>query len=190
MRWPPSGSVNKSPRRSMNSPRCSYARCISYTHAAKKRSTRTASNTPSEPMISLPGFTRLRRLCTLPGTAEVRLTQVLAAFQPDPLHVLDQCAEHHAYAGNNYYPFLLRYYRSQRALFFHFLHHVTLFSTSQDRRSKRPLPSCVTHQETKEPELTDIAHLTLTWIPDKWWPLVTGRTRRTACVHESRQTLL
>jgi hypothetical protein len=38
------------------------------------------------------------------------------------------------------------------------------------------------HQETKDPTLTDISHLMLTWIPDKWWPLVTGRTRRTARV--------
>src|SRR5262245_59439945 len=32
------------------------------------------------------------------------------------------------------------------------------------------------------PPLTDVGHLTLTWIPEKWWPLVTGRTQRTARV--------
>jgi Tn3 transposase DDE domain/Domain of unknown function (DUF4158) len=125
---------------------------------------------------------KITQIVTLPGTADARLTQIQAALQPDPLLVLAQCTEHQAYAGNNYYPFLLRYYRSQRALFFHFLQHVTLFSPSQDRSVEEAIAVSRTHQASKEPELTDIAQLTLTWIPDKWWPLVTGRTRRTARV--------
>jgi hypothetical protein len=125
---------------------------------------------------------KITQIVTLPGTADARLTQIQAALHPDPLLVLDQCTEHQAYAGNNYYPFLLRYYRSQRALFFHFLQHVTLFSTSQDRSVEEAIAILRAHQDTKEPELTDITQLTLTWIPDKWWPLVTGRTRRAARV--------
>lgn len=125
---------------------------------------------------------KITQIVTLPGTADARLAQIQAALQPDPLLVLEQCTEHQAYAGNNYYPFLRRYYRSQRALFFHLLQHVTLFSTSQDRTVEEAIAALRTHQESKEPELTDIAQLTLTWIPDKWWPLVTGRTRRTARV--------
>jgi hypothetical protein len=125
---------------------------------------------------------KITRIVTTPGPADSRLLQILAALQPDPSQVLEQCMEHQAYAGNNYYPFLRRYYRSQRALFFHFLHHVTLQSTSQDRTVEEAIAVLRTHQETKDPQLTDIGHLTLTWIPDKWWPLVTGRTRRSAHV--------
>jgi hypothetical protein len=49
------------------------------------------------------------------------LTQIGARFQPDPTGILDQCTEPQAQAGNNYYPFLLPWYRSQRAVCFHFL---------------------------------------------------------------------
>jgi Domain of unknown function (DUF4158) len=125
---------------------------------------------------------KITQIVTLPGTADARLTQIQAVLQPDPFLVLDQCTEHQAYAGNNYYPFLLWYYRSQRALFFHFLQQVTLFSTSQDRSVEEAIAVLRTHHETKEPELKAMSHLTLTWIPDKWWPLVTGRSRRTARV--------
>jgi hypothetical protein len=106
------------------------------------------------------------------------LTQIAALFGPDPQVILDQGVEHQAYAGNNYYPFLLLLYRSQRAVFFHFLESVTLTSTSQDRSVEDAITFLRTHQGTKDPLLKDVAPLTLSWIPDKWWPLVTGRPRR------------
>ena len=54
-----------------------------------------------------------------------RLARIVALFGSDPQVILDQCVEHPAYTGNNYYPFLLPLYRSQRAVFFHFLKSVT-----------------------------------------------------------------
>jgi len=36
----------------------------------------------------------------------------------------------------------------------------------------------LTHRTAKGPWLENTNHLTLAWVPDKWWPLVTGRTRR------------
>jgi len=111
-----------------------------------------------------------------------RLARIVALFGPDPQVILDQCIEQQAYAGNNYYPFLLLLYRSQRSVFFHFLESVTLKSTSQDRSVEEAIVFLQQHQATKDPLLKDIAQLMLSWIPDKWWPLVTGRPRRVARV--------
>ena len=122
------------------------------------------------------------RLVIAKEDGEDRLAQIVALFGPHPAAILDQCAEHHAHAGNNYYPFLLPLYRSQRAVFFHFLESVTLKSTSQDRSVEDAIAFLRTHQATKDPTLKDVTQLTLAWIPDKWWPLVTGRPRRVARV--------
>jgi hypothetical protein len=67
-------------------------------------------------------------------------------------------------------------------VFFHFLESVTLRSTSQDRSVEDAIAFLRKHQTTKEPILKDVAPLTLSRVPDKWWPLVTGRPRRVARV--------
>jgi len=122
------------------------------------------------------------RLVTTPGDGAERFARIQELFRPDPTVILAQCEEHRAHAGNTYYPFLLTSYRSQRAVFFHFLESVTLKSTSQDRSVEEAMTFLRKHQTTKEPILKDVAPLTLSWIPDKWWPLVTGRPRRVARV--------
>jgi hypothetical protein len=103
-------------------------------------------------------------------------------FRPDPATILAQCAAHCAYAGNNYFAFLLPYYRSHRAVFFHFLESVTLKSSSQDRSVEEAITFVLTQRTTKGPWLENTMHLPVSWIPDKWWPLVTGRTRRASSV--------
>jgi hypothetical protein len=118
------------------------------------------------------------RLVIAKEDGEDCLAQIVALFGPDPAAILKQCAEHQTHAGNNYYPFLLPLYRSQRAVFFHFLESVTLKSTSQDRSVEDATAFLRKHQATKDPILKDVTQLTLSWIPDKWWPLVTGRLRR------------
>src|SRR5262249_3474036 len=74
--------------------------------------------------------------------------------------------------------FLPAYYRSHRAVFFQFLESVTLKSSSQDRTVEEAIAFLLTQRTAKGPWLENTHHLTLSWVPDKWWPLVTGRTRR------------
>src|SRR4029453_17856325 len=99
-------------------------------------------------------------------------------FAPDPATILAQCAAHRAYAGNNYFAFLPSYYRSHRSVFFHFLESVTLKSSSQDRSVEEAITFVLPHRTTKGPWLENTTQLPVAWIPDKWWPLVTGRIRR------------
>jgi hypothetical protein len=115
-------------------------------------------------------------------TAPTGWTAIVQRFGPDPSAILTQCETHRAYAGNNYFPFLLSYYRSHRAVFFHFLENVTLKSSSQDRSVEEAISFLLTHRTTKGQWLENTTHLPVAWIPEKWWPLVTGRTRRAASV--------
>jgi hypothetical protein len=118
------------------------------------------------------------RIVMQEGTQEDRLAAIVRLFRPDPTVILERCEEHRAHAGNNYYPFLPAYYRSHRAVFFHFLESLKLRSTSQDRTVEEAITFLLTHRTTKGPWLENVTPLALSWVPDKWWPLVTGRTRR------------
>jgi TnpA family transposase len=116
------------------------------------------------------------------GTAGERVAAIAGLFGPDPAVILERCEEHTAHAGNNYYPFLPTFYRSQRAVFFHFLESVTLRSTSQDRSVEDAIAVLLSHRTTTSPWLEDVGKLNLSWVPDKWWRLVTGQRQRSARV--------
>jgi hypothetical protein len=124
----------------------------------------------------------ITRIVAADSGGEVRFARIVELFRPDPTVILEQCEAHRAHAGNNYYPFLSACYRSQRAVFFHFLESVMLTSTSPDRSVEEAITFLRAHQATKEPVLNNVSYLSQSWIPDKWWPLVTGRSRRVARV--------
>lgn len=107
--------------------------------------------------------------------------------------LLEQCDAHIAFTGNNYFSFLPQFYRSHRAVLFRFLEVVPLDTSTQDttlisaiqfirahqgsHKIWLPLPGT---QETKALEETSIPPLDLSWVPSKWWTLVTGKKSRSA----------
>lgn len=107
--------------------------------------------------------------------------------------LIAQCDDHLAYAGNNYLPFLPKFYRSHRAVLFRFLAVVPLHPSTQDdsliqaiqfiqahRGQRKPwLPLGAAETTTEAAEATP-AKLDLSWVPPKWWELVTGEKSRTA----------
>src|SRR5258706_15246540 len=65
-------------------------------------------------------------------TPETRLTTMQARVGEHPETILDDCLAYTAYAENNYFPFLWRFYKSHRRTLFELLEHLRLTSTSQD----------------------------------------------------------
>jgi hypothetical protein len=120
----------------------------------------------------------VRQIVMQESPQEDRLAAIVRLFRPAPTTILERCEEHRAHAGNNYYAFLPAYYRSHRAVFFHFLESVTLKSSSQDRMVEEAIAFLLTQRTAKGPWLENTNQLTLSWVSDKWGPLVTGRTRR------------
>jgi hypothetical protein len=66
------------------------------------------------------------------GTAEQRLEAIGEALSDRGPDLLEQCEAHQAFAGNNYYPFLWRFYVSHRSTLFRLLSALEFESTSQD----------------------------------------------------------
>jgi TnpA family transposase len=99
----------------------------------------------------------------------------------DPEPWIAQCDEHIAFAGNNYFPFLLQPYRSKRALLFQCLEVLSLKSSSQDDTLLHALrwlrPYRNSHREHIPVPGPD--ELSLHWLPEKWRRLVLGKGKST-----------
>jgi len=121
---------------------------------------------------------------------DTRLTAVESLLLPDADAILAKCEAHAAFAGNNYLPLLTRYYGGQRAAFLRFLAHAAPVSTSQDRATEQAIAFLLAHRTDRRAKLRTTIEapeadgitvhrpLDLSWVGEKWWPLLTGRTTR------------
>ncbi len=121
---------------------------------------------------------------------DARLTAVEGLLLPSADTILAQCEAHAAFAGNNYLPLLTRFYKGQRAAFLRFLAHAAPVSTSQDRATEQAIAFLLAHQAHRRPKLQVACEehvdgratlrplLDLSFVGEKWWPLLTGRTAR------------
>ena len=126
------------------------------------------------------------------GEIADRFTAVDCIIGDQAQALISQCDDHLAYAGNNYLPFLPKFYRSHRAVLFRFLTVVPLHPTTQDESLVQAIEFIQTHRGQKRTwlplvaedstlenaETTPIPKLTLNWVPTKWWTLVTGEKNR------------
>ena len=111
-----------------------------------------------------------------------RLDNIKNIFDQRPEQI--QYSEYHAlYGGKNYSRFLRPLFRSSRSTFFEILTLLDFVSTSSDKSLEQAILYARSYRHSKsewipldakdKPSLED-----LTWIPDKWWYLVTGKKRR------------
>ena len=125
------------------------------------------------------------------GEVADRFAAVGCVIGDDPQELIDQCDDHLAYAGNNYLPFLPKFYRSHRAVLFRFLSVVPLYPSTQDESLAAAIAFIRAHQgarkawlplsnENASEEAGDapVPQLELSWMPTKWWMLVTGEKNR------------
>jgi len=94
------------------------------------------------------------------------------------------------HAGNNYFPFVWRAYKSHRATMFGLLDVLPLRSTSQDTSVEEALRFLQEHAgrtgqwlpmtriERVDGRARQIPLFDLSWAPDGWWRLLTGESRR------------
>lgn len=108
------------------------------------------------------------------GSFKKRIRAVDAVMSDSSEAVIEKCEAHLACAGNNYYPFLWRYFKSHRPTLFRLLKTLTLQSTTQDTALEAAVQFALSHERATA-EFLPAAQLDLSWVPDKWWPLVTGQ---------------
>jgi len=173
------------------------------THRAEEALTlyRTAHAERTDALIA-----RLRDITlayTQQGTREQRLAAVESLLEPDAPQLLEQCDAHNAVARNSHLLFLPEFYSGRRSVLFAFLQSVDLLSTTQDQALLQAIVFVRDHREARAAHLQialepatprDPASsprcLDLSFIPEKWWPLVSGNRDRDAPVTQVHRRYL
>lgn len=112
------------------------------------------------------------------GSAEDRLMAIAHAIGKDESTLSAELQTQLALSGNNFYSFLDPYYKSHRSTLFDLIASVELVSTTQDVSLVEAIRFATNHRESRTEKLEIPESLKLSWIPDKWWKLVTGLSKR------------
>ncbi len=123
------------------------------------------------------------------GPRDERLAVVETLLEKDADQILEQCAAHGAVAANDHLAFLPAFYAGRRSTLYLFLESVSIVPTTQEH----PLSSAIAFLlenkgargewlvlERSSSAADGTVLSDLSFIPDKWWPLVTGKKERTA----------
>lgn len=121
------------------------------------------------------------------GTDPQRIGRMRHMLEDDPSAWIERCDEHIAYAGNNYYPFMLQPYKAKRALLFQCLDALDLKSSSPDDALLRAIDWLrqfrSSHKEYVRRD-AGIVPLDLSWLGDaKWRRLIDGGDTESELVH-------
>lgn len=127
------------------------------------------------------------------GSRDERFGAIESLLEKEADDILDQCTAHTAIAENSHLSFLPRFYRSRRSALFLFLAGVPLVPTTQDQALSNAVafmlvnrgarggwlkvaPSAAGHDEPTDRKRV----LDLSFVPEKWWRLVTGERERSS----------
>jgi TnpA family transposase len=114
------------------------------------------------------------------GSARVALASMRALVGDQAEQILQDCEAHAAYADDNPSSLLWRFFKSHRQTLFELLSEIRLATTSQDTAVEDALGFLRSHWTSRRDwlDLDPRRSLDLSWIPDRWWKLVTGSTSR------------
>ncbi len=108
------------------------------------------------------------------GNDTDRLNAIEEAFQNQVDSVIERCEKHAVLAGNNYLPLLPKFYKGQRPVLLSFLENVQLASTSQDQSLLTAVKFVLSQRSSRSEWLAAPPDLDLSFVSDKWMPLITG----------------
>jgi TnpA family transposase len=121
------------------------------------------------------------------GTDPERIEKMRSVLGDDPATWIERCDEHMAFAGNNYYPFMLQPYRSKRALLFQCLDAMLLKSSSPDESLPRAIAWITQFRSSHKEHLradAGFGAVDLNWLADrKWRTLIEGSDASSGVVH-------
>ena len=90
---------------------------------------------------------------------------IAAAIHENPERLIAECEEHMAYAGNNYLPFLLNPYQTQRPLLLNCIELLNLESSTVDSSLTEAIQFILQNRIKKWLSIIN-ANLNLNWVPE------------------------
>jgi hypothetical protein len=94
--------------------------------------------------------------------------------------ILKRCEDHMAHAGDNYLPFLWRFYKSHRSTLFRLLKSIKVRTTTQDTAFEETLRFLLEHEHRMGEWIAvpKATRLDISWVSESWWRLVTEQRNR------------
>ena len=124
-----------------------------------------------------------------------RIKAVENIFAGNEAEILKQCEAHLAYSKNNHILFMPQFFKPQRAFFFKMIELLRPKSTTSDKVLEKASNFLLKNKYSKSVDLSIIENIRLengntetvqvidlSWIPDKWWRLVTNAHKRNVFV--------
>jgi len=114
-------------------------------------------------------------------TGGQKLAAIGALLNPQAGALLEQCQTHAALAHHNHLPFLWSLFQPHRSALFAVIEEVGLIAPGGDKSLEQAVAFLQRHWRSRQEWLAAAGGegLDLSWIPDRWWKLVTGRDSRT-----------
>jgi TnpA family transposase len=125
------------------------------------------------------------------GDSSERFAAIAAVIGDQGDVLVEQCEAHLRHQGNNYFALMQTFYKSHRSTLFRLLEVLPLHSSTQDTALESTIQFLLVHRYSRQSHLptmtlehsaTDaeqpVHQLDLSWIPSKWWALVTGQRAR------------
>ncbi|MDQ3230363.1 MAG: Tn3 family transposase, partial [Pseudobdellovibrionaceae bacterium] len=112
--------------------------------------------------------------CKSEESSEKRLDAITSVVGSDPDKILEQCEAFGALAGGNYLAFLPSIFKGVRSALFSLLEAMPLITTSSDKSVLLATTFLLESRAAKGEWLYNISGIDLSWISDRWWPLLRG----------------
>jgi len=119
------------------------------------------------------------------GTAQEKIAAIETLLPDQGNAVLQRCEDHMAHAGDNYIPFVWRFYKSHRSTLFRLLKSMQVKATTQDTAFEQTLRFLRENESRtgdwlacSKSDEEGAQALDLSWMPDAWWRLVTEQRSR------------
>lgn len=104
--------------------------------------------------------------------------------------ILRMCNEHLAFTGNNYLTFMLPLYKKKRKSLFQSLEILQVNSATEDKDLVHAIDFIFEHKKRRDEWICIQDHtesddqsknnINIHWVRDKWWKLVTGKSKKTS----------
>lgn len=118
------------------------------------------------------------------GNDKQKFSEIKSILDKNSDDLLEKCEAHVSNLENNYYTFLWKYYKNHRVILFKIIKEVQLKSTNQNTSLENDIRQISDLSYKKSDRLPTYSKETndkifdLTWIPNSWWKLVTGLSKR------------
>ena len=125
------------------------------------------------------------------GDTQERFTAIETVIGSQGDTIVEQCEAHLSHAGNNHFSLIQDFYKSRRASLFRLLEVLPIRSSTQDTTLESVIQFLLEHRYSRLSHLPmtvleypktlaekRVQRLDLSWIPPKWWVLVTQQRAR------------